>query len=49
MGIIQDVTSGIFKNSGGSIMGDMFGYEGADLVSYLNTVFTSPKSDVIKL
>lgn len=48
MGIIQDVTSGIFKNSGGSIMGDMFGYEGADLVSYLNTVFTSPKSDVIK-
>lgn len=43
MGIIQDVTSGIFKNSGGTIMGDMFGYEGGDLVSYLNTVFDSSK------
>jgi len=48
MGIIQDVTSGIFKKSGGTLLGDLFGNEGVDLVSYLNTVFTSPKSDVIK-
>ena len=43
MGIIQDVTSGIFKNSGGTILGDLFGYEGATLTSYLNTVFDKSK------
>jgi len=43
MEITQDITSGIFKSSGGSILGDMFGYEGADLVSYLNTVFDKSK------
>ncbi len=48
MGILENVTSGIFKNSGGSILGDMFGYEGATLTSYLDTVFTDKSSQALK-
>jgi len=51
MSILDDVTSGIFKNSsGGSIMEDLFGYQGATLIGYLDSVFDSsqPHADVIK-
>ena len=49
MSILDSVTSGIFKNSGGSILGDLFGND-ITLVSYLDTVFSDgqPHSDVIK-
>jgi len=50
MSIIDNVTSGIFKKTGGSILEDAFGYEGATLVAYLDTVFDSsqPHANVLK-
>lgn len=39
----------VFSGSGGgSIMEDLFGYEGATLTGYLDTVFNSPDTEVIK-
>ena len=39
----------VFKSTGGgSIMEDLFGYEGATLVGYLDSVFTTPDAEVIK-
>jgi len=50
MSIIDSVTSGIFKKTGGSILEDAFGYEGATLVAYLDTVFdpSQPHANVLK-
>jgi hypothetical protein len=48
MGILDTVTSSIFSK-GGSVVEDMFGYEGATLVGYLDTVFNgSGHVEVIK-
>lgn len=38
----------VFKSSGGSIMWDLFGYEGATLTAYLDSVFNSPETEVVK-
>jgi len=38
----------VFKNSGGSIAEDLFGYEGATLTAYLDSVFNSPETEVVK-
>ena len=38
----------VFKNGGGSIMESLFGYEGATLTGYLDSVFNSPETEVIK-
>ncbi len=38
----------VFKSSGGSIMEDLFGYEGATLTAYLDSVFNSPETEVVK-
>lgn len=38
----------VFKSSGGNIMGDLFGYDGATLTAYLDTVFTTLETDPIK-
>ncbi len=50
MGILDTVTSSIFKSSGGSITEDLFGYQGATLIGYLDSVFAAgqPHADVIK-
>ena len=50
MGILDTVTSSIFKSSGGSLMEDAFGYEGATLIAYLDTVFSpkEPHAEVLK-
>jgi hypothetical protein len=39
----------VFKSSsGGSIMEDLFGFEGATLTGYLDSVFNSPETEVVK-
>ncbi len=38
----------VFKSSGSSIMEDLFGYEGATLTGYLDSVFNSPETEVVK-
>lgn len=38
----------VFKNSGGSIVGDLFGHEGATLTDYLDVVFNSEETAVVK-
>lgn len=50
MNVIDKVTSGIFKNTGGTLMEDAFGYKGATLLGYLDNVFSdgSSQSDVLK-
>jgi len=50
MGILDTVTSSIFKKTGGSITEDLFGYEGATLTSYLDSVFSDgqPHTEVLK-
>jgi hypothetical protein len=45
MSILDTVTSGIFKNAG-SFTEDLFGYEGATLVAYLDTAFSD--NEVLK-
>src|ERR1035437_3859100 len=47
--ILSTATSSLFKK-GGSIMEDLFGYQGATLVGYLDSVFADgkPNTDVIK-
>ncbi len=48
MGILDILTGPLFRK-GGSITEDFFGYEGATLTSYLNTVFSDgePHTDVL--
>jgi hypothetical protein len=41
MDILDKVSSSIFKKTGGTIMGDLFGSQGSTLVTYLNSVFNS--------
>jgi hypothetical protein len=48
MDIMKKLSSSVFKKTGGTLMGDLFGYQGSTLTSYLTEVFTSPLAEPIK-